>query len=162
MAERYYEDFAVGERMETGGATLTEGHMIDFALAYDPQPFHIDAEAAKRSMFGGLVASGLLTLAISARLFLQSGALGNANLGGPGFEEVRFLRPVRPGDTLRVVVEVSAMRPSQSKPDRGVVSLLYRTYNQRGEEVLSFICLQIFRRRSAQALPPSSDQAASG
>jgi acyl dehydratase len=151
MAERYYEDFAVGERMETGGVTLTEGQMIDFALAYDPQPFHIDAVAAESSMFGGLVASGLFTLAISARLFLQSGALGNANLGGPGFDEVRFLKPVRPGDTLRVAVEVTAMRPSQSKRDRGVVSLHYHSYNQRGEEVLSFVCLQIFRRRPPQA-----------
>jgi acyl dehydratase len=151
MVERYYEDFAVGERMETGGVTLTEGQMIDFALAYDPQPFHIDAVAAKRSMFGGLVASGLLTLAISARLFLQSGALGNANLGGPGFDEVRFLKPVRPGDTLRVAVEVTAMRPSRSKRDRGVVSLHYHSYNQHGEEVLSFVCLQIFRRRPSHA-----------
>lgn len=147
MSERYYEDFAVGERMETGGVTLTEGQMIDFALAYDPQPFHIDAVAARHSMFGGLVASGLFTLAISARLFLQSGALGNANLGGPGFDEVRFLKPVRPGDTLKVMVEVTAMRPSGSKPDRGVVSLLYRTFNQHGDVVLSFICLQLFRRR---------------
>ena len=156
MVERYYEDFALGERMETQGVTVTEGQMIEFALAYDPQPFHLDAVAAKSSIFGGLVASGLLTLALSARLFLQSGALGNANLGGPGFDEVRFLKPVRPGDTLRVVVEVTAMRPSQSKRDRGLVSLHYRTYNQRGEEVLSFVCLQLFRRR------PAGTQAASG
>ncbi len=148
MAERYYEDFAVGERMESAGATLSEAQMIDFALAYDPQPFHIDAVAARQSIFGGLVASGLHTLALSCRLFIQSGALGNANLGGPGFDEVRFLRPVRPGDTLRVVAEVEAMRPSRSKPDRGTLSLRYRTFNQRGEEVLSFVCLQIVRRRA--------------
>ena len=147
MAERFFEDFNVGERIETAGTTLTESHMIDFALRYDPQPFHLDAVAAKDSIYGGLIASGFLTLAISFRLFMQTRALGDANLGGPGFEEVKFLKPVRPGDTLRVVVEVVETRASQSKPDRGVLTLRYRTYNQSGEAVLSFVCPHLVKRR---------------
>jgi acyl dehydratase len=149
MAERYFEDFRVGDRIETAGATLTESHMIDFALHYDPQPFHIDNVAAQRSIYGGLIGSGFLTLAISFRLFLQSGALGDANLGGPGFDEIRFTKPVRPGDTLHVVVEVEATRPSASKPDRGILTLRYRTYNQHGEEVMNLVCPHLVRRRPA-------------
>jgi acyl dehydratase len=147
MGARYFEDFTVGDRVATAGVTLTENEMIDFARRYDPQPVHIDAEAAKGSIFGGLVGSGFLTMAITFRLFYETGALGNANLGSPGFEEVRFLKPVRPGDTLRAVVEVVDARASQSKPDRGVVRFRYRAYNQHGEEVASYVCPQLVRRR---------------
>lgn len=146
MTERYFEDFKVGDRFETAGATLTESQIIDFALRYDPQPFHIDTVAAEQSIYGGLIASGFLTMGLSFRLFLQSGALGNANMGGPGFDHVRFHKPVRPGDTLRVTVEAIEKRPSKSKLDRGILNLRYRTYNQNGEEVLSFVCPHLVRR----------------
>lgn len=149
MGERYFEDFKPGDRIATAGVTLTESEMIDFARRYDPQLFHVDAEAAKASIFGGLVASGFLTMAVTFRLFYATGALGNANLGSPGFEEVRFLKPVRPGDTLRAVVEVIDARPSQSKPDRGILRFRYRAYNQHGEEVMSYVCPQLVRRRPA-------------
>ena len=149
MGERYFEDFKLGDRIETAGVTLTESQMIDFALRYDPQPFHVDVEAAKASMFGGLVGSGFLTMAITFGLFYATGALGDANLGSPGFDEVRFLKPVRPGDTLRAVVEVVEARASQSKPDRGLLRFRYRAYNQHGEEVMSYLCPQLVRRRPA-------------
>ncbi|HLI13600.1 MAG TPA: MaoC family dehydratase [Alphaproteobacteria bacterium] len=149
MAERYFEDFKPGDRVETSGLTLTESHMIAFALSYDPQPFHIDREAAKSSIYGGLIGSGFLTMAVTFRLLLQSGMLGSANLGGIGFDEVRFLKPVRPGDTLCATVEVVDSRPSQSKADRGVLRLHYRTYNQHGEEVMNFLCPHLIRRRPA-------------
>ncbi|HYB10628.1 MAG TPA: MaoC family dehydratase [Alphaproteobacteria bacterium] len=147
MAKRYFEDFKVGERIETAGATLTESHMIDFALRYDPQPFHLDSVAAKDSIYGGIIASGFLTLAMSFRLFMQTGALGDANLGGPGFEEVKFLKPVRPGDTLRVVVEIVDARASQSKQDRGILTVRATTYNQSNEAVLSYTCPHLLKRR---------------
>lgn len=147
MAERYFEDFAPGDRFETAGVTLTESQMIDFALRYDPQPFHLDAEAAKRSIYGELIGSGFLTMAMLFRMFLQSGALGDANLGGPGFDEVRFTKPVRPGDTLRAQVEVLEMRPSESKPDRGILRLRYSGRNQRDEPVAQFVGIHLVRRR---------------
>lgn len=147
MGERYFEDFKPGDRIETAGVTLTERQMIDFARCYDPQPFHIDAEAAKASIFGELVASGFLTMAVTFRLFYATGALGDANLGSPGFDEVRFLKPVKPGDTLRAVIEVVDGRPSRSRRDWGILRFRYRAYNQRGEEVMSYICPQLLRRR---------------
>ena len=149
MGERYFEDFKVGDRIETAGATLAESQMIDFAQRYDPQPFHVDVEAAKASIFGGLVASGFLTMAVTFRLFYATRALGDANLGSPGFDEVRFLKPVRPGDTLRAVVEVVDARPSNSRPDRGILRFRYRAYNQHGDEVMTYLCPQLVRRRPA-------------
>jgi len=149
MSGRYFEDFKRGDRFETAAATIDEGEMIEFARRYDPQSFHLDAEAAKRSIFGELVGSGFLTMAMTWRLFFATGVLGEANLGSPGFEEVRFTKPVRPGDALRVAVEVVEARPSATRPDRGVVRFQYRTYNQRGEEVMSYLCRQFLKRRTA-------------
>jgi acyl dehydratase len=148
MALHYFEDFKPGDRFDSAGVTITEAQIIEFALRYDPQPFHLDVEAAKQSMFGGLVASGLMTLALGLRLFLQTGIMG-ANLGSPGLDEVRFLKPVRPGDTIRMQAEVLETRPSGSKPDRGTVRIAYHIFNQRGEEALSLACIHIVRRRSA-------------
>lgn len=143
----HFDDFKVGDRFESAGITFTEGEIIDFALRYDPQPFHIDVEAAKASPFGGLIASGFQTLALAFRLFYQTGVLTSANLGGPGFDDLRWLKPVRPGDTIRAAVEVVEMRPSRSKPDRGTVRLSLNAINQRGETVMTSILIAILRRR---------------
>jgi acyl dehydratase len=151
----YFEDFVPGEKVQTAGVTLSEGEIIDFALRFDPQPFHLDVEAAKETIFGGLIASGFHTMALTFRLYVQTNALAAASLGSPGIDEVRWLRPVRPGDTLRAVIEVLDARPSASKPDRGIVSVRYTTFNQRDEPVMTMLSKQLIRRRPADR-PPTS------
>ncbi|HUC63459.1 MAG TPA: MaoC family dehydratase [Alphaproteobacteria bacterium] len=147
MAERYFEDFKPGDAIDTAPAVLGADEMIAFARRYDPQSFHIDAEAAQRSLYGGLIASGFMTMAVTFRLFFETGALGASNMAGLGFEEVKFAQAVRPGDTLKATVTVESARPSSGRPDRGVLALRYRAFNQRGEEVLSFLCIHLVRRR---------------
>ena len=144
----YFEDFAPGRQFHTEGVTVTEGQIIDFALAFDPQPFHLDAEAARSTIYGGLIASGFQTMALTFRLFVQTRALTACSLGSPGVDELRWLRPVRPGDTLRATVRVVEQRPSGSKPDRGIVRLAWTTLNQRDEPVLTMTSMQLVRRRA--------------
>jgi len=151
IPELYFEDFTPGQQFHTPGVTLTEGEIIDFALRFDPQPFHLDVEAAKQTIFGGLIASGFHTMALTFRLYAQTNALAAGSLGSPGLDEVRWLRPVRPGDTLRAVVEVVETRGSTSKPDRGIVAVKYTTRNQRGEPVLTMRANQLIRRRPTGA-----------
>jgi len=146
---RYFEDFKPGDRFESERLTVTERLIVDYARLYDPQPFHTDPEAAKASIYGGLIASGGQTIALSFKLFLETGVLSACSLGSPGLDEVRWKAPIRPGDTLRVVAEVLETRPSASKPDRGIVRILYTTLNQRGEAVTSLIGNQLCRRRPA-------------
>ncbi len=145
----YFEDFTVGREFRTDGATLTESQILDFALAFDPQPFHMDVEAAKQSMFGSLIASGFHTMALTFRLFVQTRALAACSLGSPGVDELRWLRPVRPGDTLRATVQVVEQRPSGSKPDRGIIRLHWTALNQRSEPVLTMTSMQLVKRRPA-------------
>ena len=145
----YFEDFTVGREFRTDGATLTESQILDFALAFDPQPFHMDVEAAKQSMFGSLIASGFHTMALTFRLFAQTRALAACSLGSPGVDELRWLRPVRPGDTLRATVQVVEQRPSGSKPDRGIIRLQWTALNQRSEPVLTMTSMQLVKRRPA-------------
>jgi acyl dehydratase len=144
----YFEDFTPGREFRTEGVTVTEAQIIDFALAFDPQPFHLDGPAAKETIYGGLIASGFQTIALTFRLFVQTRALAACSLGSPGVDEVRWLRPVRPGDTLRASVQVLDQRPSASKPDRGIVRLSWTTLNQRGEPVLTMTSMQLVRRRT--------------
>jgi acyl dehydratase len=143
----YFEDFTPGREFRTDGVTVTESQIVEFARAFDPQPFHLDAEAAKETIFGGLIASGFQTMALTFRLFVQTRALAACSLGSPGVDELRWLRPVRPGDTLRAIVHVVEQRPSTSKPDRGIVRLRWTSLNQRGEPVLTMTSMQLVRRR---------------
>jgi acyl dehydratase len=147
MTPLYFEDFTPGRRFQTPGLTLTEAAIIDFAERFDRQPFHLDVEAAKATPFGGLIASGIHTIAVTFSLFLQTGVTAASSLGSPGLDEVRWLQPVRPGDTLRVDAEVVAARPSSSKADRGVVTMSYTAHNQRGETVMTMRGHQLLRRR---------------
>jgi acyl dehydratase len=148
MTERYFDDFAVGERFVTRGVTLTESGIIGFAMTYDPQPFHIDVEAAAQGNYGGLIASGFQTLALGFRMVLETGIFRDASMGSPGFDELRWLRPVRPGDTLHTELEVKEKTPSRSKPDRGILRVAYRVKNQKDEEVLTFLSMHLLKRRS--------------
>ncbi|KAB2966131.1 MULTISPECIES: MaoC family dehydratase [Zoogloea] len=147
MTNRYLDDLIVGDRFISGGLTLTEAEIIDFAFRYDPQPFHLDVNAAAESPYGGLIASGFQSIALCFRLFIQSGIFKESSIGSPGLDEVRWLAPVRPGDTLHSEVEVLEVRPSTSKPDRGIARLRYAAVNQRGETVLSFIGNNMLKRR---------------
>lgn len=149
MNTLYLDELEPGQVFRTGGCTFTEAEIIDFAWRYDPQPFHIDVGAAERSPYGGLIASGFQSLAICFRLFIQSGIFTESSMGGPGIDELRWHAPVRPGDTLRCEVEVLDVRPSNSKPDRGIARLRYQARNQRDETVLSFVVIHLLLRRTA-------------
>jgi acyl dehydratase len=153
MVEMYFEDFKPGDRFVSPGITVTESMIIDFALVYDPQPFHLDSQAAAVSHFGGLIASGFQTLALGFRAFLQLGLFSACGMGSPGIDELRWLRPVRPGDTLRSEVEVVSARPSRSKPDRGMLVMAFEIRNQRDENVLTVRTMQLTRRRSEARAP---------
>ncbi len=144
---RYLDDFQVGECFETDGITLTESAIVDFALKYDPQPFHLDTNAAAQSPYGGLIASGFQTLVLCFRLFIQRGLLARCSIGSPGLEELRWLAPVRPGDTLRTETEVLEVTASSSKPDRGIMKMRYTARNQHGAAVLSFVALHLLKRK---------------
>ncbi len=143
----YFEDFTVGRVFRSPGCTLTEAEIVSFGLTYDPQPFHIDKEAAKDTPYGCLIASGFQTLALGFRLFYQTGAISACSLGGAGVDELRWTAPVRPGDTLKVDVEVVEQKPSQSRPDRGRVRMAYALRNQRAETVATWTALHILAKR---------------
>ena len=147
MSHQWFDDFEVGQRFLSQGVTLTEASIVDFAFRYDPQRFHVDREAAARPPFGGLVASGFQTLALSFRKFFELGIIRESGIGAPGIEELRWTAPVRPGDTLYTEAEVIGIRPSRSKPDRGIVRMRYTTRNQRGETVMIMIVPQMVARR---------------
>ncbi|MFN3616073.1 MAG: MaoC family dehydratase [Rubrimonas sp.] len=146
---RWFEDFTPGLVIETGGATLTEAAILDFALTWDFQPFHIDVEAAADGPYGGIIASGFHTLVTGFRLFLTEAGMRDSSMGSPGIEDLKWLRPVRPGDTIRVRAEVVSARPSASKPDRGIATMDFAMTNQRGETVLTYRSAIIFRKRPA-------------
>ena len=147
MPELYFDDFAVGDRFESAGKTMSEAEILDFAFRFDPQPIHLDVEAAKRSVYGGLIASGFHTMVVGFRLFWQENVLNGCSLGSPGMDEVRWLLPVRPGDTLHTIAEVLETRPSSSKPDRGLCKVRYTIVNQREEPVMTMTAIQILARR---------------
>ena len=144
---KYFDDLTIGDTFETGGITLTECAIIDFALTHDPQPFHVNKVAATESIFGGIIASGFQTIALTFRLFRDTGVLTGTSLGGHGMDEVRWLAPVYPGDTLHARVTVEVLTPSRSKPDRGTVRFRYRTYNQDEVEVLGAVMDHVMARR---------------
>ena len=150
-ANLFLDELEVGDRFESKGMTLAEADIVCFAREWDPQPFHVDAEAARRSHFGGLIASGFHTLAVAFRLLYQTGFLVDANLGGPGIDELRWLKPVRPGDTLRASAEVREIVPSRSKPDRGTLRMGIEARNQAGDVVMTATLVVVaLRRRGAQ------------
>ena len=145
-----------------GSHTLTRDEIMRFAHDYDPQFFHVDEEAARGSDFGGLIASGWQTASLTFRLSVD-GLIGRAaSLGSPGVDEIRWLRPVRPGDTITARCEILEAKVSRSKPDRGAVRVRYEAINQHGETVLSMTSWGLFARRpdaatSGPSGPPAHD-----
>ena len=143
---RYFEDFTVGAVCEFGGVTVTEPEIVAFARLYDPQVMHTDPVAAALGSTGGLIASGWHTVGLMMRMFATH-FLPDNGLPGPGVDEIRWLRPVRPGDTLRMRATIQEARVSQSKPDRGIVRNLVEVLNQRDEVVMTLRPINIVRRR---------------
>ena len=145
----YWEDFKVGDTASIGERVVDRDEVIAFATAYDPQPFHIDEAAAEQSMFKGPIASGWHTVAMTMRMMCDAYLNRSASLGSPGVDNVRWLKPVRPGDTIsgrRVVLET---RASQSRPDMGVVKMRWEISNQKGELVMTMEGYGMFKRREA-------------
>ena len=148
MSYKYYwEDFYPGQVLEAGGVSLSEDEIIEFAKKYDPQPFHVDREKAKHTFFGGLIASGWQTAGVCMRLICDLYLLESASMGSPGVDEVRWVKPVRPGDTLRLKYTVIETRASTSRPDMGTVRGRSEVYNQHGELVMHMSGVGMFRRR---------------
>lgn len=145
----YWEDFPVGSVREFGGMTVSKEEIIDFAGKFDPQPFHLDEEAAKHSLFGGLCASGWHTCGMAMRMMCDAYLLETASLGSPGLENIRWVKPVRPGDTLRVRTVILESRPMESKPHVGLIRSRWEVLNQNNEEVMQMEGYSMMRRRSA-------------
>ena len=149
MSYKYYwEDFYPGQVLEAGSASLSAEEIIEFGKKYDPQPFHVDEEQAKQSVFGGLIASGWQTASLCMRLICDLYLLEAASLGSPGVDELRWVKPVYPGDTLHLKSTVLETRASASRPDMGTVRSRSEVYNQHGELVMHMSGVGMFRRRS--------------
>ena len=144
---RWFEDFVPGEVFEFGDYLLGEAEIIDFARRYDPQQFHIDPEAAKSSAFGELVASGWNTASVAMRLMVDHFVPANAAMGSPGVDELRWTKPVKPGDRLRLRVSITEARRSRSKPDRGIVHSLTEMLNQNDQVVMTMRGMLMLRVR---------------
>jgi acyl dehydratase len=150
-AVRYFEDYAAGSVAEFGSVAVEEEEIISFARRFDPQSFHIDPETAKRSHFGGLVASGWHTASLAMRLLVEHFLSEESSMGSPGVDEIRWLKPVRPGDVLSLRVTVLEATRSRSKPDRGAVRSFTEVLNQRREVVMSMKGTSLLRCRATSA-----------
>ena len=145
--DRYFEDYIAGEAYTYGSVTLDEACIVAFARQYDPQPFHIDPVAAEDSIYGGLIASGWQTVAETMRILVDHVISPASSLGSPGCDELRWLKPVRPGDSLSVRFEIDSGRRSRSNPDRGLVSSRLAVLNQRDDVVMTMRTTLLVRVR---------------
>ena len=143
----HFEDFEADQSYDLGTHKMTSEEILDFARRFDPQPFHVDEERAKGSVFGGLVASGWHTASVFMRLYVGSLLARSAAMGSPGVEELRWLKPVRPGDVLSASLRVLRTEPSSCRSDRGTVFVLAEVVNQKGETVMTMKARGYFRRR---------------
>ena len=148
---RYLEDFAPGQKFGSGRLSVEAARIKAFAAEFDPQPFHLDEATARETFFKGLAASGWHTAAMTMRLLVESELKPAGGIIGAGFDEMRWPRPVRPGDELHVETEVLDVRPSKSRPDQGVIKVRTTTLNQDGEPVQVFVGNLIVLRRSVSA-----------
>ena len=148
--DRYFEDYVEGDVHRFGSIAVEVEEVIAFARRFDPQTLHVDPEAAKLTPFGGLIASGWHTAGLTMRLYVEHYLTHVASLASPGLDELRWPKPVRPGDTLSVRVTVLKAAPSRSKPDRGVVTSLVEVFNQADEAVMTFKCVNIIGRRPSR------------
>jgi len=155
MALRYFEDFRVGEVLALGSRQISEAEIIAFAREFDPQPFHVDPERARASVFGGLVASGWHTASLYMRLLVDGLVdMVQSSMGSPGVDKIEWLKPVRPGDTLSGRATIAELIPSKSRPDRGIIKTLGELRNQKGEVVMTIRGVGFFGRRPATVPSP--------
>ena len=147
VEHRYFEDYVPGAVYEYGSIAVSEAEIVDFARRCDPQYIHVDRDAAANGPFHGLIASGWQTATIMMRLLVDRFLPSAASLGSPGIDELRWLRPVRPGDELRIRVTVLEATRSRSKPDRGIVRTFVEVLNQRTEVVMSLKPMNLMRCR---------------
>ena len=147
----YWEDFAVGQARDLGRTQVSREEILAFARQFDPQPFHLDEEAARASVFGGLGASGWHTCGLAMRLMVQNFLCKTASLGSPGLDKLQWLKPVHPGDELHLTHRVIETRPMRSRPEVGLVRTHWNMHNQRGEQVLHMDGWSMFRRRPVPA-----------
>lgn len=143
----YLDDLFIGQTFETGSQTLDAEHIKAFAAEFDPQPFHLDEEAAQASLFGGLAASGWNVAAVTMRLMVEAQTIAGGLIGAG--VEIKWPRPTRPGDTLRVISEVVEITPSRSRPDRGMVLMRSNTFNQSDEIVQTMMSRMVVPRRES-------------
>lgn len=148
---RYLEDFREGEVWRSGSVVIGEDEMIAYARANDPQPIHVDPEAARNGPFAGIIASGWQIAALSMRLFVEAGGHGDTPIVGLGIDELRWKQVVRPGDALRTTREIVEVRRSASRPDRGVIRTRVTVLNQRDETVMTYYALGQVRARGPAA-----------
>jgi acyl dehydratase len=141
--DRYLEDYVVGAAYEFGSIPVDASEVVKFGQRFDPQPFHTDPEAAKQSSFGGLIASGWHTASLMMRLFVDNYLTRAASLGSPGVDELRWLKPVRPGDDLTLRVTVIEASRSRSKPDRGILRSYVEVLNQDRDVVVTMVALNV-------------------
>lgn len=147
MTGWHLEDFETGRKISTAPLRLDADEIMWFARQYDPQPFHTDTETAKDTVFGGLIASGFQTVAAATGQFIRTGVVDGTGLGGPGMENIRWVAPVRPGDTLSTEIEVTEARASKSDPSRGIVRLAFTVSNDAGV-VATFDTIVMVRTRA--------------
>ena len=158
MTDLYLDDLAPGQTFRSGRLTVDEVQIKSFAAAFDPQPFHLDEGAARGSLFGELIASGWHTAALTMRLLVGSEFKPAGGLIGAGVDELRWPRPVRPGDELHLVSEILEVRASRSRPDRGLIKVRTTTFNQNDEAVQIFVGnLVVARRPPADGRTPDGD-----
>ncbi len=143
----FFEDFHVGQEIVVGSRTVTEEEIIAFATQFDPQPFHVDHDAAAASIFGSVIASGWHTCSMMRRMVVDSVLGTSSSMGSPGLDKVRWLQPVRAGDTLSVTYITTQLKASSSRPDRGVVWSTWQAANQHGEVVCTIEGMGMFGRR---------------
>ena len=146
--DRYFDDYVEGDVHRFGSVSVEADEIVAFAKRYDPQTFHTDPEAAKATQFGGLIASGWHTCGLMMRLYAEHYLTHVASLASPGLDELRWLKPVRPGDRLSVQVTVLKAAPSKSKPDRGAVTSFIEVFNQADEPVMTMKVVNIIARRA--------------
>ncbi len=145
--QRHFEDYISGAVYECGSITVEEAEIISFSERFDPQLFHTDPEAAEKSVYGGLIASGWHSASLTMRLFVDHYLSHVASLGSPGVDELRWLMPVRPGDTLSLRVTVTDTKRSRSKPDRGILQSYCETLNQHGQVVMTMKAVNLLACR---------------
>jgi acyl dehydratase len=150
MTKQYLEDFAVGQIYHSGRLWVDKEQILAFARQFDPQPYHLDEEAARKSVFGGLAASGWHTAALTMRLLVDGEIKPADGILGVGFDELSWPRPVRPGDELHAKSEILEVRPSKSRPDRGLIRVRTTTFNQSDQVVQMFTGNLIVPRRREQ------------